>query len=51
MNYITIKDAEGILRPKALLQDNDKYGKITADKFKLEEGEKLVEVQIRELLK
>lgn len=47
MKYITLKDADGILRPKAYLETVDlhQYQKHP----KLEEGESFVEVTITEV--
>ena len=44
MNYITIEDNEGILRPKAYLEKVDLHE--YAQQPKLEEGESFVEVKI-----
>jgi len=47
-SYVTIKDEDGILRPKAYLESQDRH--LFQKQPPIEEGESFVEVQITEVV-
>ncbi len=47
--FIVLKDEDGVLRPMAFITVLDKAGEMRAKDYKLEEGEKLVVVEMKEV--
>jgi hypothetical protein len=46
--YLAIKDSEGVIRPKAGLFEDDKWGRIEVEKL-ANEGDQIVKVEILEI--
>ena len=49
MQYITIKDEEGVIRPRSILCKNDKYGKAEVEAFAKKDNLKVVLIEIKEI--